>query len=114
MFGDVVIDADARDPQIVVLRGQVSRACEAQLTAAVGRAARHGRCRLDLTALDGLHRGALEMLRAVAASVDLDLIVRAGSPIARAGRGVGLGTAEPGCARVRTQEVRDAKPEVHK
>jgi hypothetical protein len=27
MFGDVVIDADARDPQIVVLRGQVSRAC---------------------------------------------------------------------------------------
>lgn len=90
MFGDFVIVADPRDPGVVILTGRASRDCQTELTAALERAARHGPCRLDLTGLDGLHVNALDMLVSLATELDVEVLVRPGSPIARVVDRMGL------------------------
>ena len=84
------IVVDEVDPSTVLITGRMPGSCATQLADAVARAARDGRCRLDLTGLEALHVAALEVLSVLARKVDLELVIRSGGPIAHAVHAAGL------------------------
>jgi hypothetical protein len=88
--GAFALAVDERDPGSVLMTGRVTRTSQAALATALSDAAGRGRCRIDLTGLDGLHAAAVEVLLVLAAEVDLELVVAQDGPVERAVRTAGL------------------------
>jgi len=83
--------AIARDQRGTVrITGRASRACQAKLANELSQEAGRGMRRLDLTDLDALNVATVEVLFVLAAEIDLELIVRADTSVARKAHEVGL------------------------